>query len=529
MTTQLEEPPVEPRSRRRGRVRLSATWIVAGLALLVAGVGTLLVSRAFDEPVVVRALGTNLPVNDGAANPLDLSANNSPALVQSPVDAANLVLANRVDSPEYSCSLSASFDGGGRWTPTTIPAPLDTSAGTKCFAPDVAFGRDGTLYLSYVTLKGRANAPEAVWISRSRDGGKTLSPPVRTPLPRHPFQVRITADPAVAGRIYLTWLQAGELGLYQFSETGNPIQAIRSDDGGVNWTEPTRVSGATRARVLAPSPAAGRRDGELYVLYLDLGDDSLDYAGGHGGQGGAPYDGRWQLVLGRSTDRGATWRESVVDDAIVPTERFVAFTPPYPALAVDPGDGAVYAAFQDGRFGDADILMWSLPAGADRWREPVRVNDTPRDDGTAQYLPGLGVGPDGRVDVAYYDRRSDRTNVLNEVSFQSSFDGGESFTPRIRLSDRAFSSRIGSGMERNLPDLGSRQGLVSSGSRTYAVWADTRAGTRETGKQDIARGLVAFSEPDRISDAATWLLRVAGGLLILAGIVVVFTLGRRRE
>jgi hypothetical protein len=255
----------------------------------------------------------------------------------------------------------------------------------------------------------------------------------------------------------------------------------------------------------------------------------LDYGGGHRGRGGAPYDGRWQLVLARSTDRGATWKESIVDDAVVPTERFIAFTPPFPSLAIDRGSGTAYAAFQDGRDGDADVRLWALRSGAGEWSEPVRVNDTRKGDGTAQYLPKLAVAPNGRLDVVYYDRRADRTNVLNEVSLQASFDAGKTFLPRVRLSDRAFSSRIGFGVERDLADLGSRHGLLSTDDRAYAVWADTRNGSIRTAKQDIARSVVGFNDPPRLSSAAETALRVGGALLILLGVgTVVLALARRR-
>jgi hypothetical protein len=172
-------------------------------------------------------------------------------------------------------------------------------------------------------------------------------------------------------------------------------------------------------------------------------------------------------VLARSTDRGGTWEESVVEEELTPTERFIVFTPPFPSLAVDPDSGRVYAAFQDGGTGDADVHLWSLPEGAEQWEGPRRVNDTRPRDGTSQYLPELAVAPDGRLDVVYYDRRADTTNVLNEVSYQYSFDEGESFSRRIRLSDRPFSSRIGFGLERGMPDLGSRLGLVSDERRAY--------------------------------------------------------------
>lgn len=503
--------------------------LVIAVALVMAGIGAFIVSSSYDTPREAKALGANLAINDGASNALDLSANNSPALVRNPADPENLVTAARIDSPTYSCSLNVSFDGGGRWTQTPITAPEGVT-NAKCFAPDAAFSSDGTLYVSYVTLTGRANAPDAVWVARSGDGGKTLEEPVETPLGKRAFQVRLTADPSAPKRIFLTWLKADELGLYTFSNTGNPIMAIRSDDGGVNWADPVQVSSPTRERVVAPSPAVGSEDGELNVLYLDLGDDVLDYGGGHRGQGGAPYDGDWQLVLARSTDNGATWKESVVEQALTPTERFIVFTPPFPSIAVDPDSGRTYAAFQDGRGGDPDVMLWTLAKGASQWTGPVRVNDTPRSDGTAQYLPKLAIAPNGRLDVVYYDRRAERTNVLNEVSLQSSYDDGKTFTPRVTVSDRAFSSRIGSGAERRLPDLGSRLGLLSTDTRAYAVWPDTRNGSTRTGKQDLARGVVAFNDPPRLSGTAETALTIGGIVLILLGVgTAVLALSRRRQ
>ncbi|HEV2060431.1 MAG TPA: sialidase family protein [Solirubrobacteraceae bacterium] len=501
--------------------------LVIAIALVAAGIGALIVSSSYDTPYDARVLGPNLAVNEGAANPLDLSANNSPTLVRNPVEQDNLVTVNRIDSPGYSCSLHVSFDGGGRWTQTPIPAPAGEEP--KCFAPDAAFARDGTLYVSYVTLKGRANAPNAVWLSRSTDGGKTLGNPVETPLGPRAFQVRLTADPRSAQRLHLTWLKGDQLGLYAFSNTGNPIMTARSDNGGTDWSKPVRVSSPQRERVVAPAPAVGKAAGELNVLYLDLGDDVLDYAGGHGGRGGDPYDGEWQLVLARSTDNGVTWKESVVDDSIVPTQRFIVFTPPTPAIAVDRESGRVYAAFHDGRDGDADVRLWSLPGGEGQWSGPTRVNDTPTGDGTAQYMPTLSVAPNGRLDVLYYDRRADRENILNEVSLQASHDEGETFLRRVKLSDRAFSSRIGSGLERNLADLGSRLGLLSTNSRAYAVWTDTRHGSVRTAKQDLARAVVAFNDPPRLSSATETALRVGGALLIVLGAgIALLTLARRR-
>ncbi len=502
----------------RGAPARTLLLLSVGLALLLVGAGAILVSSSFDAEQTSKVLGnpTNAPVNEGAAKASDISAHNSPSLARNPRDPANLVVADRIDTPRFSCALHISNNGGASWSQTPVPAP---SGEKLCYSPDVSFAADGVLYLSFVTLRGRANAPNAGWLATSTDKGETFSDPVKVLKKRLPFQVRLATDPSEPQRLYVTWLQASEVGLYRFSEPGNPINAMRSDDGGVTWEEPTQVSSPERQRVIAPTPVVGP-EGELNVLYLDIGEDVLDYEGAHQGLGGPPDEGPWQLVLARSTDRGATWKESLVEERLVPSERFIVFTPPSPSLAVDQDDGRVYAGYYDQRLGDQDAWVWSSSNGSGDWGAPTRVNDTPEHDETSQYLPKVSVAPDGRLDVIYYDRRADSSDVKNEVSLQSSTDDGKSFGPRVRLSSEAFSSKIGFGSERDLPDLGSRLGLLSTDSRAFAVWTDTRAGTLASNKQDLARAVVAFSDPPRLSKGVEYLLRFGGIALALLGLVL---------
>lgn len=520
-------PQPEDDSPRREPAAAGLTKLPAliGIALVLVGAGMAFVSSAFERSAAARVVGDNAPVNAGARAAADISAHNSPSLVSNPRNDGNLVIANKIDSPRFSCALHVSFDGGVHWSQTPIPLPAGEEP--KCYAPDVTFAADGTLYLSFVTLRGRANSPNAVWLVRSPDGGQTLSDPIRARGPLK-FQVRIVADPAAPRRLYMTWLDAKEVGLFKFSQAGNPIRAARSDDGGRTWSNPVTLNASARLRAVAPSPVVGPA-GELYVLYLDLGDDALDYEGGHRGRGGEPYPGSWKLVMARSTDRGATWDESLVEEELVPVERFVAFTPPFPSLAVDRRSGQIYAAFHDGRRGDPDVYVWTLRPGATAWGPPVQVNDTRPSDKSSQLLPRTSVAPDGRLDVLYYDRRADPRNIMTESSLQSSYDGGRTFLPRLRLSERPFDSRIGYGSERGIPDLGSRLGLISTSERALGVWTDTRGGTRVSGKQDLARGLAAFSPPEDLSGTLKTLLRVVGALLALTGVGLIVYAALRRK
>lgn len=493
------------------------------LWLILAGVTAVILSGSFDEDPTVRVVGRDAPVNLSARSPDDLSAHNSPTLARNPIRPANLAVSSRIDTPFFSCGLHVSADAGASWRQTPIPAPKGEEA--KCFAPDVAFSADGTLYLSFVTLAGAGNAPHALWLSKSTDGGRTLSTPVKV-AGELTFQVRLATDPTNAKRLFLTWLQADEVGVLRISGTDSPIVAARSDDAGATWSDPARVSGSARERVVTPAPVVGR-DGSLYVLYQDLGDDRLNYDGVHRGRGGPPYDGRYSLVLARSRDGAGLWQESVVDTRVSPMSRFLVFLPPAPSVAID-GDGRLYAAFQDNRLGDTDVNLWTLEPGSSDWNGPKRVNDTRARDGTAQYLPKIAVAPDGRLDVLYYDRRADPKHVMNHVSLQSSFDHGETFTKALRLSSQPFDSTIGFGRKEGLPDLGSRLALVSSDRAALGVWTDTRAGTPATQKQDLAQGVVAVSEPYRLPHPAETALRYGGLAGVLAGLVLLGLVLRSR-
>ena len=488
---------------------LLGLWLVAGGAVAV------ILAGSFDERPTVKVAGRDSPVNVSARSAEDISAHNSPSLARNPVRPENLVVASRIDTPFFSCALHVSTNSGSTWRQTAIPAPKGEEA--KCFRPDVVFSADGTLHLAFVTLRGRGNTPNALWVSKSDDGGRTLSTPIRVS-GRLAFQGRLAADPARPKRVFLTWLQGEEVGVFKFTRPGNPILTARSGDGGASWSTPSRVNTGKRTRVVTPSPVVGP-DGRLYVLYMDLGRDRLNYEGGHRARGGPAYDGRYALVMTRSRDGLKDWEESLVDDDLTPIERFIVFLAPAPSVAMDE-DGRAYAAFHDARLGDPDVWLWSFdPKGSD-WEGPARVNDTRRRDGTAQYLPSIAVAPDGRLDVMYYDRRADSRNRMNQVSLQSSFDHGKTFTRSLRLSSKAFDSRIGFGAKEGLPDLGSRLALVSGDRSALGVWTDTRAGTPATQKQDIARAVISVSEPTRLSSTVESVLRYGGIALGLAGLVL---------
>ncbi|MEO5679594.1 MAG: sialidase family protein [Acidimicrobiales bacterium] len=422
--------------------------------------------------------GTTIGANALVNEPQPIDANNSPTVVRNPRRPDNLVVVHRVDAPAFSALLEASADGGRTWASRPLPLP---DGADRPFAPDAAFAPDGTLFVLYANLEGVGNTPANLWLSRSSDGGRTMSAPAPV-AGRLAFQPRLAVDQR--GTIYITWLQATTVGLFSLGTTPSPVVVARSDDGGLTFSAPLPVSDPRRLRVGAASPVVDSA-GRLHVLYEDFKADRRDFENLDGPTAEEPF----ALVVTRSDDGARSFSPGVeVEPAAAPTGRFVAFLPSYPSLAAGPAD-TLYVAWADGRDGDAEVFLRRSTDRGETWSSPVRVNDNRPGDGTSQYLPRVAVAESGRVDVLFLDRRRDPANVKADAYLASSGDGGRSFA-NTRISSRPFDSRIGNGTPHGDPDFGSRLGLASHGDQSLAVWTDTRLGTRDTGRQDIATATV---------------------------------------
>ncbi len=474
--------------------------VAGGAALIVAVLSLLSYERV--------TVGANVVVNRGG--PID--ASNSPTVVRNPRHPHNLVVVHRTDRPGFSAGLQWSNDSGRSWQRSALPLPVEVPpcagsiGGERCpFAPDVAFGPDGALYVLYVNLEGSGNIPANLWLATSADGGRSLSPPARV-AGRLTFQPRLVVDPA--GTVHITWLQANDVGLLRLVGSPNPVVAVHSSDRGKTFSSPARVSDPHRERVGAATPVVDSR-GELVVLYQDFKGDRRDFENLEGPVWPEPF----ALVVSRSSDGGRTFSPGVeLESGVVPTRRFLVFLPEFPSVAAGPG-GTLYVAWTDGRNGDEDILLRRSSDGGRTWAMPVRVNRNRR-DGTSQYLPRVDVAPDGRVDVVFLDRRRDRQDVMTDAFVASSHDGARSFE-NVRISSTSFDSRVGPAIGPQFGvDFGSRLGLASAtAAPTVAVWTDTRFGTQDTGRQDILAARIEVADEEspvaRLLVAGTLVLGVA--------------------
>lgn len=446
-------------------------------------------------------------------------ASNSPQLRADPTDPRFVVIAHRLDAPRFGCSLQVSGDGGRGWVTAQPLTELPPGADT-CYAPEVAFDRDGLLYYLFVGLQGVGNEPMGVFLTTSSDRARTFSPP-RKVLGEHNFGVRMAIDPDMGekGRLHLVWLHAtSDPPLGGFGPPPNPILAAYSDDGGQTFSQPVQVSDPERQRVVAPALALGP-DHAVHVAYYDLREDAIDYQGLEG----PTWKGTWAVVLASSTDGGRRFSPSqVVDDSVTPPERvMLIFTMPPPALVA--GEGRTCLGWTDAREGDPDILLRCSTQERGGWSEARRLNDDSTGNGRRQYLPSLSMAPTGRLDVIFYDRRDDPLNVLNHVMYAFSIDEGKTFSENHRLTSDHFESRIGQ-QYGNVSaegqfEFGARLGLLSAESGALAAWTDTRNSRLVQGTK--AQDLFATEiELPKSGGQPRW-LTILGATLLVTGLLAI--------
>jgi hypothetical protein len=168
-----------------------------------------------------------------------------------------------------------------------------------------------------------------------------------------------------------------------------------------------------------------------------------------------------------------------------------------PRLAIDPtvgSTGKLYVVYQ-GKLATAPaadksvINLQSSTDGGQTWSLPVTVNDDPGGTGVSHGNPWVAVGAAGRVFVIWFDGRHSYSTggTLTDIYSATSTDGGATFSPNRRVTDRSIN--VSGGIYGNLgtnplnwygPTL-----LPLSDGGVLAAWADSREGNLDNGFQDI--------------------------------------------
>ena len=247
-----------------------------------------------------------------------------------------------------------------------------------------------------------------------------------------------------------------------------------------------------------------------------------------------------RLLFSKSVDGGKTWQARSIEDSVAIC-RFCVTTP---EAAVDPATGNVYVVFESSDSppptprDDRNIWFMASSDGGTTFTKRVQLNDDvdpARKPNYNQLFPGISVAPNGRVDVAWHDFRTDSlfnpegrgySNLAGETCWDAyytySTDGGRTWARRnLRISDRSMNKSEGYALNPEY-DVRGPMGVASTNGAAYVAWPDSRAGRPAVPNDDTYFASISHTAAEeRGGSGVRWgsvALGVALGLLA-AGLV----------
>ncbi len=230
--------------------------------------------------------------------------------------------------------------------------------------------------------------------------------------------------------IHATWTQ------FDKYESKNPkdssiIRYARSEDGGLTWSEPIRISFYAGDCLDSDNTVEG--------AVPCIGPKNEIYAAWAGPKG---------LVFNRSLNNGATWlaKETFIDSIPEGWDYKIdglyrANGLPFTACDISkgPNHGRIYVCWSDAKFGSANkdvFLVYSDDIGK-TWSDRVLITYYPNHK--QQFMPHFTIDQsNGYLYVLYYDRRNYSKSDLTDVYLSVSRDGGKSFSHH-RINEKPFS------------------------------------------------------------------------------------------
>ena len=562
-----------------------------GRRLALAGVGVVILAQGVAGAAPNKApLGPpTTPVQATKGDEDPLRTYSGPFMAVDPSDSDNVV-ASFADFRSRRCGLMRSTDGGRTWrkldaAPAPQSYPSCMSNNSNIFQGPLAFGRNSTLYygLAGWDIQDRAVGSGGnvnILVARSNDLGDTWQSTIvrnvrgaegeKVENNRPVGQIAVDSKSGSEDVVYISWQFSTP---FVTAPNANPTRAVvaTSTNGGRDFGEPVDIAapawneaanrqkaitsptattlapGATTTTLLAPSGSraaqpdqaanfGGRNPaitvdnkGNAYALWFNTG---ANIAPG-------TLTGEW---VSKTSDKGKTWT-SYQAGPMSP------YTGGVGRIAWSPGggpEGTVHIVSQvnpsvspqnlTGTSGVVDVAYKQSTDGGRTWSEPKIITDDDPKDMYQSVIPMISVAPNGRVDVAWWDTRSDPGIRGNDVYYAYSNDDGKTWSKNVRVSDRTIDRKFG--VWGNNFDMSSPPGIASTNAYAIFGWDDTRASDPTSsanagfggGVQDIYTSAVQFEVVGGgTSDTVKVVLAAVVGLLVVGLILLAVGLGQRRR
>ena len=509
------------------------SWLVgASIAGVVATMAGPVAADTPATPATFRSQGATPKVTAAVRLTTDETAPtraySGPSMLADP-DNPRIIVAATADLRTRVCYLIRSTDGGRSWhrldaLPSISSLPNCTSANGGVPEAMLAWGRNHTLYYALMGQGfGSLRVSSSVLLARSTNLGDSWKTTVvddsagKTDPPTNDTVSSVAVDTSgPADTVYVGWFEAHP-GVTSGPNSVPQAMVARSTDGGVTFAPPVDVDPFSHVTLDVNGTP------HTLVMYFPV------VAAGHGVVEAIGYPieitgtPAQQLIAARSTDQGQTWTVSAVG---VPAKQIY-----WPVAAWSPKggpDGTFLVAYQGAvnqQQGEASILFERSTDGGQSWSPTVRLDDDQVPLAT-QFTPQIGVAPNGRVDVVWYDFRLQH-GFAPDLYYTHSSDDGATWSPNQRLTDRSIDFTLGVSAN---SDVRQPPGIASADQYAAVGWTDTRLGTEATQTQDLFGDLAQYSAiPSSKSATLPVLAAVFAGLLVAGLALGAMAVSRRQR
>jgi Big-like domain-containing protein len=355
-----------------------------------------------------------------------------------------------------------STNGGSTWTQAAA-----LPQGGTCCDPTVDWSSNGQF--AYTSTLGGCGAVCNVWVYRSSDGGASWND-LATITPGDGRREVTSANTSDKQYIHVDKFATSPFkdNIYQCWHDNNVLKHSRSTDFANIWSAPLTMSSGTSQSGIGCDLTTDK-SGNVYYFW--------------------PATNGKTILVRKSTNGGVSFNPVVTvattqdgyDFAIPAMETRRAFI--YASADADLSNGAfansIYAAWTDTTAPETSPpannhgrirVAFSRDGGA-TWsvRTPHETADANTVD---RFHPWVGVAPDGKVYVMFYDTRRSPTRVGVDIFYSVSSNGGDTWATPVRLTS-VLSPQIDTGFE-----WGDYNGLDVVGSQLISIFTDNR---NETG------------------------------------------------
>jgi hypothetical protein len=363
-----------------------------------------------------------------------------------------------------------SSDSGATWGQTSLPLASGDAFNSD---PTVDWTSDGTAWSMTMginsagtTLKVRSyksTTSGATWTLDNTVSG------TQTNTDKEQLWVDHSATSAFKDNIYVCW------------HNGNPAYAARRTGPAGSWGAPIQISGAETTGTAIGCDVKTNSAGDAFVFYPDTGSSKIYYVKStNGGTSwstpaavattidsydiGVPaFSSRRELIYAT----GGAYKAGTTNNVWVAYSDLTGATG-CTAPANEPGTNASSTC-------KTRIWVARSTNGGTSWTKAMINNQASLND---QFNPWMAVDDTtGRVSVMYYDTVNDSTRKKTDVYYQSSTDGGATWSAATKVTTAMTDETAASADSGN--QYGDYNGMSGYNNTFYPSWTDRRNNAKE--------------------------------------------------